>query len=128
MLYWLMFEGVTPPTDTIPVTTPCCSDETPTLVSVVVKVVVETNVEVTGLEDPTKYPAPAPARIAMTNKATTVQLFMCQRAIQWGYSSNHENGILKPVVIAVHVSQGWESRSWTGTACVLSIMRIAYSA
>ena len=47
MLYRLMFEGVSPPTDTLPVTTPCGSDEILALVSVVVKVVVETDVEVT---------------------------------------------------------------------------------
>ncbi len=72
-LYALMFEGTCPPTVTMPTTTPCTSIEVVGDVIVVVIVVVDTEVEVSRLLDPTMYPAPALANIATTSRAAMVQ-------------------------------------------------------
>ncbi len=75
-LYELMFEGTCPPTVTMPATTPCASTEVVGDVIVVVTVVVDTEVALSRLLDPAKYPAPAPASIATTSNPATAAPFM----------------------------------------------------
>jgi hypothetical protein len=76
-LYRLMFDGVCPPTETIPVTIPCAPEELPML-TVVVTIVRVVYVDVVVCSDLAKYPAPTPANTATTNRKAVVQVLISQ--------------------------------------------------